>query len=507
MGAENLGVEWLSASLKRVGIDTELVFDPALFDDLNSVSFPNIAKAFSITRELPERIVRGDVDLIGISLMTNNFLWGMQLARRVKEIREDIPIVVGGIHPTLVPEYVIKEKAVDYVLVGEAERSLVELAGALKERREDDLRNIAGLYYKRGEGAVMTGGSPELIEDLDSLPFPDKEIFVPYYKIRGETYRTIASRGCPYRCSYCCHSYLHNIVKGRYVRRRSVENMIAELSEAKRRFAPSSVHFNDDIFTLNRKWTLAFLGRYKREIGLPFVCITHPKFIDEEVARALKESGCYRVKIGVQSLDEKTKREVIDRRETNEEVIRCFEIMDKIRLPFSTDHIFGLPGEKVEHLEKAAEIYVRFNELKMINTYWLTLYPKTTIIEKAERLGALPLSRAEIERRISSGEIGTYLAGGTVFAEERRRFYAGMELLFAAIGALPKPIAKKLIKRGFRQILFLLPLDTRVLLYFISIIRFKDAAWLSYIKWYLRNIISISQKRLWERVIDTIRYR
>ncbi|MCX7759365.1 MAG: B12-binding domain-containing radical SAM protein [bacterium] len=492
MGAENLGIEFLSAALKNKGVDVSLSYDPALFEDQISFNIPFFAKLLSVSDMLLEDIIKSGNNIVAFSVMSTNYRWALKLANKIKEINKDIIIIFGGIHPTLVPEVVIRESAVDYVLIGEAEDTLFELLVALHGKK--DVSAINGIYYKQ-DGKIFSGKPPMLNKNLDNIPFPDKDLFVDFHKIVRGTYRTITGRGCPFKCSYCCHDYLKTLFQETYLRRRSVKNVICELRHAIRRYNPTSIHFNDDIFTYDKKWVIHFLEEYKNEIKLPYLCITHPRFVDDDIARLLKESGCYRVKVGIQSLSENIKKKVLNRIEANEEIEKCFSLFDKYKINYSSDHIFGLPGETEKDLQDALNFYSRFENLKMINTYWLTYFPKTSIIEIADRYGVLPTDKVKLIREIEDGYIPTYLYSGHLDKSPLKTFYKRMELLFAARGPLKNERLFEVFS-NYAGILSFLPVDLKILLYLISVFQMNDYGWNDYMRGYIKNIVGVILKKV-----------
>ncbi|MDP2043751.1 MAG: cobalamin-dependent protein, partial [Candidatus Omnitrophota bacterium] len=200
MGAENLGVEYLSIVLKKAGHQVSLVFDPALFS--SEVFFEGkgnkvLSKIFNRKKKMLEEIKLLDPGLIGFSVLTSNYQWSLDIAKSIKEFF-DIPIVFGGLHSTIVPERVIKNKCVDMIVVGEGEYALLDIADNLEtNKRNYHLNNV----WFKDNGKIIQNGLRPLVNDLDSLPFPDKGLFyqkVPPYQ---HEYTIMASRGCSFNCS------------------------------------------------------------------------------------------------------------------------------------------------------------------------------------------------------------------------------------------------------------------------------------------------------------------
>ena len=190
-------------------------------------------------------------------------------------------------------------------------------------------------------------------------------------------------------------------------RRRSVDLIIEELRQAKEKYHIRLIDFEDNILYSNKAWFREFAVRYKTEIGVPYTCMGHPLITDDEIAALLASSGCYRVQLGIQSMDEKNRKALLHRPETNEQVRRCFRALDKYKVRYSIDHIFGLPNERDEqHLFEAAWEYSQLRTLHKANFFFLTCYPKTPMVRYAIQHGMI---KAEDEQKINAGEQDDFL--------------------------------------------------------------------------------------------------
>lgn len=310
-------------------------------------------------------------DLIGFIVTTPRYQWCLKFARLIKDRVWDIPIMFGGPHPTLVPENVISKDCVDIICIGEGEEAFAEF---LDNPTRDDIKNI---WTKTTQNETRP-----LIKDLDSIPFPNKEIW------RGqipdscyETYNIIASRGCPFNCIYCYHTALKKIYQEPYFRRRSVENVIQELEEAKEKYSIKEIVFDDDILTENLMWLKDFSNEYKERINIPFIGLSNPTILDEEKILLLKKAGCRFLMWGIQSGDEQIRSIIMRRHISNKKIIKIGKAFHKHNLQFSIDHLFGVPNCDTEcSLRKSVELY---NEIRptTISTYRLYPYPKTDVID------------------------------------------------------------------------------------------------------------------------------
>ena len=146
------------------------------------------------------------------------------------------------------------------------------------------------------------------------------------------------------------------------------------------------VLFVDDIFTCDRKFLLEFLPLYKRDIHLPFTCFVHPKFVDEEVARALKDAGCHMAWMGIQTGVEQLRKDILNRPETNEEITKSCALIKKAGIKLMIDHIFGIPFES-EMTNDYSTVFYASLKPDVVNCYNLLYFPKAKIIHHAVRFG------------------------------------------------------------------------------------------------------------------------
>jgi len=231
----------------------------------------------------------------------------------------------------------------------------------------------------------------------------------------------------------------------KYLRFRSNENVLEELRRGKEKYDFRSVLFHDDNFITNRRKFFEFMESYKDEIDVPYMAIVHPKNIDGEVARTLKRTGCAYVSMGIQTLDAKKRKELLNRHETNEEILRALKLLKGERVHVVVDHIFNLPNETEEELVRASRFYKEYKPDRIVS-YNLTYYPATEIAEKAKEGGNI----SERFKMMEEGASLTYFdsRGDT---EERRFRFNSFRNLFSLIPFLsPKVIDFLLERRRYR---------------------------------------------------------
>ncbi len=305
-------------------------------------------RVFIGDRELGRSIADYHPHLAAFTCSSAHAEWTRAAARRVKS-SIDIPVIAGGIHPTFSPRSLLDEPAIDAVCVGEGEIAFERIA----DRADDawDLAAIPNLAYRR-DGAVIEEPLAPMLTDLDVLPDPDREV---YY----ETHPALATnpikpffvgRGCPYSCSFCFNGRFRKLYRAgsNYIRMRDPERVIAEIERVRKRWGLARIFFFDDIFTVDREYTLDFLERYRRAGGPPFRCYISVRHQDAELLAALRAAGCFHVEFGVESGNEGYRRRVLKKPFTNDQIRQAAANIRAAGLRFSTGNIFLMPGETFE---------------------------------------------------------------------------------------------------------------------------------------------------------------
>ena len=266
-GPFHIGLAYISAVLKENGHETKLIHISDVTTTLPTDALPKIHK--TITEWQP--------DLIAYGATTNMFPYVCRISKELK--KHSITQVLGGVHATLDPENALKESLVDYVIVGEGEYPLLEIC-----EREKGIKGIKNLVYFE-EGEIKRNPLRPLI-DVNTLPFPDWDLF-DYRNCYDGNLKRLAvylSRGCPYKCSYCCNHALASIYKGlgNYVRFPSPSKAIAIIKDGLNKFPELEyVDFWDDNLPLRQKWFEEFCLKYNEEINLPSVCFARADHLTE----------------------------------------------------------------------------------------------------------------------------------------------------------------------------------------------------------------------------------
>jgi len=353
-------IEYLSAIAKKYGHSTDLVYDQDVFGVTDHiVCNPFLNRIFSDD----DRIVRAIIEKRPeIAVFLDGFArgrWNREISEKVKAIKS--PITTASLFYW---DPGSAAKTYDYVLIGEPELAFEKF--------------IAEEIFKRDRGVYKFTD----LADLDELPLPDKELFAPYINFK-DSYLIYTSKGCPGQCSYCEETVCRNKLGSGYFRRKSPDRIILELEKAKERFNIREVIYKDSVFALNKDWLKNYLGKYKTRINVPYKCFGKVGIFDDEIASMLKESGCYCIEFGVQTFNERIKRDILKRNESMDMLIKAFSICNEHGLMYDVDHLFGIPREGIKDHIEGAKIYKDLSRINRIKCHNLTFYRQAEIYEYA----------------------------------------------------------------------------------------------------------------------------
>jgi radical SAM superfamily enzyme YgiQ (UPF0313 family) len=254
--------------------------------------------------------------------------------------------IMGGPHPTYVPS-VLDDMKLAAICRGEGDHALPVLLARVGAG--EPLTGIPNIAVS-GNGAM----EQQIVEDLDGLPFPARDDLyriMPHYRRIG--LRTVmASRGCPYRCSFCFnHAFTRMFGQcGPLVRRRSVDNLLAELEMIVERYPPvRMVRFADDVFTRKAdEWLIEFAEQYRRRIGIPFYCMLRAEAFTPETAELLAGAGCYSINMGIECADDRIRNEILKKGVTSDNLVRAFALAKKLGIRVFANTMIAIPGTGVE---------------------------------------------------------------------------------------------------------------------------------------------------------------
>lgn len=372
LGNYSEGLASISAVLKQGGHDVKLYHQLYMPD----------------RDEFLEKVKSFHADVIGFTMRTTAVPFVTEMCKWLKEEMPEIPVAVGGYHPILVPDECIKIHGVDIVCVGEGEYPWLEYMDAMRDGivRTD----IESMYFKQPDGTVIRNPVRPLIEDLDTLPFPDFDLFDYENLDRSKNFTAMVmlSRGCLFSCTYCGNSQFRNIYpnKKKYCRFRSPQKAIEllELLISKYPFI-KFIEFRDAIFNMYEDWFYEFMPMYIERIHLPFNCNLRFDCLDEKMVKMLKDGGCYMIDIGLENGNEEFRRKYLHRNMKNDHLIEVSHWFRKYKMTALTYNIVGLPYETIELSLETIKLNAKLDVDKVIPNIFYP-YPMT-ILEKTARDG------------------------------------------------------------------------------------------------------------------------
>jgi anaerobic magnesium-protoporphyrin IX monomethyl ester cyclase len=398
-GSEQLGVEALAAILMREGHEVGLIYDPGA-DNVFFFELP-IFKRLRVEDRLVKQAIEFQPDLIAFSCITNLYPYEKSISKRLKQDL-NVPFVIGGVHPSTVPDKVIEDGLFDYLCTGEGDYALLDLVTALETGGDTtSIQNITAIINDK----VYKNDTRPLIQDLDELPFPDKSLFYD----RGAFYRSLlimTSRGCPFKCSFCVNNFYHEIKKPheKPVRQKTVPYSIREIQKAMNYGKPQSISFLDDIFGIHHGWLDEFASIYPKKVGLPFLCNTYPSMVTKKHVALLKKSGCATALMGIQSGSPEVRSRML-RKETNEQIEQAVQYLSEGGIKVQAEFIFGYPEETDKQMWESVELSQRIKSKGAVNgTFVFYPFPETQAQRDADAASLIDESQW---RKITEGE-GSY---------------------------------------------------------------------------------------------------
>ena len=413
----SFGLRTISAYLKRNGHKTRMIFIP---DPLGDNLLYGVKR---YDEHILDEVVSlcKDADLIGMTLMTNFFDGAVQVTERIK--RElTVPVIWGGVHPTIRPEESLQHA--DLVCVGDGEEALLELVNRMAAGQD---HSTTGNIWLKKDGGIIKNPVRPLTTNLDAYPVPDYSMEDHHVLLEGRVqplteeltkrflergtvshylhrigYQTMTGRGCPHKCTYCINDAIKNIYGSEgYLRWRSTAHVMQELVWVRKHMPyVGFIWISDDaFFARNTKALEEFCREYKEKIGLPFSCLASPLTVNEEKMKLLVDAGLIYVQMGIQTGSSKI-QELFNRKTmSNEKVMQAVRIINKYKdkmFPPSYDFILDVPYETEQDVIESLKLIAQFPKPYQLQPFALVLYPGTKLHEMAKRDGLVRDERKEV---------------------------------------------------------------------------------------------------------------
>ena len=329
---ERMGLMYLSSNLKAKNHEVHMV----------------LADSFG-PEGLVEEVERFCPDIIGYSVMTSELETVLAINTALKSNSKwKFLSVFGGPHPTFAPDEMIKRGGVDAICVGEGDLAFPEFCSQVELGK--NFWNTPNFLVSH-DGEIFKNPIGPLVENLDDLLFPDREIMYEADPGLRENGRKMffGSRGCPYLCTYCFNAEYNKMTKGQgdIMRHRSPENVIEEVLKVKERYPMNTVWLDDDTFLIKPKgWIAKFCELLKERVGLPFDINIRPDLVKDDVISDMKEGGLNSIWMGVECGDEQIAGKVLKRHTPNQRIHRAADVLKRHKVKFVTQNMMGLPVEQ-----------------------------------------------------------------------------------------------------------------------------------------------------------------
>lgn len=331
-----LGIAYVAAVLEREGHEVEIV-DTAV----ENMGVPDAATY----------ILSRSYDAIGLSVQTPMYGNFQKLIQMIKPHLNGTPIIAGGPHASIYPDQTLERNPeIDFTVYGEGELTIPGIMDVIEGKK--DPKDVLGIAYRK-DGKVIKTAEPDFIRDIDNLPYPARHLLkMEKYEAMPSTVKNmpmlhmIASRGCPFRCTFCSSA---SIMKRTY-RYHSPKRVVDEMEHLKDEYGVREICFQDDLFTVNKKWVsdiCNLLIQRGLDKHLSWTCHTRVNTVDRELAKLMKKAGCWQMHMGVESASQ----ELLDRIQkgtTPEQARNTVKILKEEGIVIRCYFILGLPGETRE---------------------------------------------------------------------------------------------------------------------------------------------------------------
>jgi len=368
-GFKPIGLSLLSGIARSLGWESRL-FDTTEFDFgfVDSTQSGESAKIFKPTDlsqygfvkrklDLDERFTKAldefNPDCLALSVLCDEYLIADKISSISKKIQPELPIIWGGKYPTLNPEKTLKVFNADFVCVSEGLDAFPDFLKAFSGN--GDMYNIPNIWARKN-GSIVENNIRPLRNNLDDLPYVDWDLFDKrqFYKpYDGNVYISgdhMLNWGCPYSCSYCINHFYHEAYDNKYIMRRySIKRIISELKMLNNKYNLQFFKFHDEDFLMRPLEDFRELSdAYKQEVNIPFVIETNPKSVSKEKVKLLKNMNCVSASIAVETGNNKLRKDMLKRVDSEEDIVRAFSLMKDVGIRTSAFVMLGIPFESRE---------------------------------------------------------------------------------------------------------------------------------------------------------------
>ena len=422
-----LGLQYLAAVLQHRGLAEVEIYDANVRQDDDET--------------FKRRLASSGADILGFTSSTFEWLTTLGAMRMAREVLPRALIVVGGPAVGAYPRECLSFKEIDIGVIGEGEETFAEIVSLRSEG--EALDGIKGTVVRR-DGRVVVAPERPFIQDLDSIPFPQRDLIDPKaYNaifIRKPFATLITSRGCPFQCSFCSRFYF-----GNKVRSRSASNILAEFEHCAERYGVKEFMIYDDTFGVRRDIALELCDlMIERRHNFRWSVRTRVDCVDEVALERLRKAGCYKLHMGVESGSEEILRRM-NKGITLEQVRRTFKLASDAGIETVGYFMFGYPGDTLASIEKTRRLSLELR-LSWADFSITTPAPRTELNDEFERSGYID---GDFWRRYTLGEPINRLPYFTTPEFDEETLEAILNDAFTKFYLRPSVILKKALSPQF----------------------------------------------------------
>jgi anaerobic magnesium-protoporphyrin IX monomethyl ester cyclase len=421
-----LGLAYVAAALEKADFQVEILDNYLIKKPIDYIK---------------HEIKRSSPEIVGITCGSVTYKQCVETAKAVKEALPSCIVVVGGWHPSYMPESMLQHPEIDYAVIGEGERAMVELVTSITRDKDDSaIARIPGIAFRR-EGKIMKN-APKFISNLDEVPFPARHLLPMHLYRRKIEFLSSTSvdtmnviRGCPYNCAFCETKRLW----GQTCRAFSPHRVVEEIKHLISKYSTKGIYFVGDNFTIQKKRTIKLCKEIKKNrLDIEWICDTRVDLISRELLKEMKNAGCRTIWFGVETGSPRILKK-INKQITLQQAVNTFKLCREEGIQTACSLMLGIPGETTKDMKAT------FNFARKLDPDWcrfniFVAYPGSSLYEEVVQKGLY--DRMEDFVVYVKTEEFNYES----LLEIQRRFHT-------SFNRSPKRILKKIRREGFPGIL------------------------------------------------------
>jgi len=342
-----IGLMYVAAALEKAGFEVQMLDNYLMKKPID---------------EIKQLVINLNPQIVGITCGSATYTRCIETAKAIKEVLPSCKIVVGGWHASYVPDSLLANPEIDYVVMGEGERAITQLATCIINGNEPAAMSIAGVAYRRQ--GISIKNPPKFIENMDEIPFPARHLLplelydrtIEYLNVKPADVMSI-SRGCVYNCGFCETKKLW----GNICRTFSPQRVIDEIQDLQNKYGTKGLYFINDNFTLRKNQTLELCNlMIKNKMDLEWVCDTRVDLVNQELLEKMSQAGCKTIWFGVESGSQRILKR-IGRNTTLEQIENAFKLCRKNKIQTACSFMLGVPDETLKDMEASLKFAKKLN--------------------------------------------------------------------------------------------------------------------------------------------------